>query len=95
MKIIKVFKIIRFTKEYPDSAKDLKHFREIVNNSNWTTPIEVIKTFKDADKVKEQWVFNICHNKYRLIAKVWFKNQKVLIQYILTHKEYDKGAWKR
>jgi mRNA interferase HigB len=37
-------------------------------------------------------VFNIRGNRYRLIA--WIKSQKLFIRHVLTHAEYDKGAWK-
>jgi mRNA interferase HigB len=40
-------------------------------------------------------VFDIGGNKYRLIAIVNYRTHIVFIRHILTHKEYDKGAWKR
>jgi len=39
-------------------------------------------------------VFNVGGNKYRLIAIVSYPKGKVYIQHVLTHKEYDRGAWK-
>ena len=39
-------------------------------------------------------VFNIGGNKYRLIAGVDFARRTVWIKAVLTHAEYDKGAWK-
>ena len=40
-------------------------------------------------------VFNIGGNKYRLITAIHFNRQKVYIRHVLTHEEYDRGAWKR
>ena len=35
-------------------------------------------------------VFNIGGNKYRLIARVDFEEQLLVIQTVLTHQEYDR-----
>ena len=55
---------------------------------------ELRATFPTADKVGDWIVFNIGGNKYRLIASIHFNRGKVYIRHVLTHPEYDKGAWK-
>ena len=47
-----------------------------------------------AAKVGEFVVFDIGGNKYRLIAYIRFEKQIVYIKAVLTHRDYDKGAWK-
>jgi mRNA interferase HigB len=39
-------------------------------------------------------VFNIAHNRYRLITAVHFNREKVFVLRFLTHKEYDRDQWK-
>ena len=39
-------------------------------------------------------VFNIKGNEYRLLTLVDYENAIVVIKDVLTHAEYDKGAWK-
>lgn len=51
--------------------------------------------FSHADKVGKFTVFNIAGNKARLIAAIHYNRGKVYIRHILTHGEYDKGAWKK
>jgi mRNA interferase HigB len=46
------------------------------------------------DKVGELVVFNIGGNKYRLIAYIRFEKQIVYVKAVLTHRDYEKGAWK-
>lgn len=48
-----------------------------------------------ADFVGDLVVFDIGGNKYRLIAFVHYRQRAVYIKHILTHREYDKGAWKQ
>jgi mRNA interferase HigB len=33
-------------------------------------------------------------NKYRLVAEMNFTRKVLFIRRIMTHKEYEKGAWK-
>jgi mRNA interferase HigB len=56
---------------------------------------ELREAFRSMDKVGELYVFNIAGNKYRLIAFLHFDRQLCYIKQVLTHKEYDKGAWKK
>ncbi len=39
-------------------------------------------------------VFNIGGNKVRLIAALQYNRGKVYLRAILTHAEYNAGAWK-
>jgi len=39
-------------------------------------------------------VFDIGGNKYRLIAELNFSRKVLFIRRIVTHKEYENGAWK-
>ena len=52
------------------------------------------EAFSSVDKVGDKCVFNVGGNKYRLIAWVHFEKQRLYVKAVLTHREYDKGAWK-
>ena len=39
-------------------------------------------------------VFNIGGNKYRLIARIRYDYRLDNVRHVLTHSEYDEGAWK-
>ncbi len=54
----------------------------------------VRSVFPHADKVGKFTVFNVGGNKVRLIAAIHYNRGKVYIRHVLTHAEYDKGAWK-
>jgi mRNA interferase HigB len=45
--------------------------------------------------VGRRTVFNIAGNKHRLIARVNYFTQRVFVLYLLTHSQYDEGAWKQ
>jgi mRNA interferase HigB len=80
-----------FWEEYPDSMASLQTWYEVNEEMDFTSPNEVIMLFKDSDIVGNgRIVFNICKNKYRLIAKYEYSKGFVFVRFIGTHKEYDK-----
>jgi mRNA interferase HigB len=51
--------------------------------------------FADTDQVGRLLIFNIRRNVYRLIVKVDFRSKLLMVKDLLTHKEYDRGGWKK
>ncbi len=63
--------------------------------AEWMSIVEVKKEFPAADALPPFTIFNVGGNKYRLVTEIVFRKKLVLIREILTHGEYDRGAWKR
>jgi len=85
----------QFWNQYPDSQNSLARWFKTMEINNFNNFSELRATFPTADSVRNLIVFNISGNKYRLIASVHFNRGKVYIRHLLTHREYDKGAWKQ
>ena len=49
--------------------------------------------FSSASIVGSCVVFNIGGNKYRLVVRILYVNQKVYVLKVMTHEEYDEEAW--
>ena len=94
MHIITRRRLEEFSNKYPDSSEPLDRWYRIVKHSNYSSFVELRKTFPQADQVGKFIVFNIGGNKYRLIAYVVYSAKRIYIRHILTHSEYDKGDWK-
>ena len=93
MRVITKKRLNIFTEEYPDSKASLKFWYDIISENSFFSAQEVIQHFRTADYAgNDRIVFNIAHNKYRLIAKFKFhqRAQRVYIRFIGTHNEYDK-----
>lgn len=84
----------QFWEEHPDSKSSLSHWYKAMTKHDFLTFNELRTTFPTADKVDDFIVFNISGHKYRLISSIHFNRSKVYIRHVLTHSEYDKGAWK-
>lgn len=57
--------------------------------------MDVRQVFSSADQAKNFTAFNIGGNKYRLIAFIDYKNQKVFIRHVLARAEHDKDDWEK
>ena len=85
----------QFWERHSDSKKPLSRWFKIMEKNDFVSFSDLRDTFPEADKVGDLIVFNIGGNKYRLIASIHFNRNKVYIRHVLTHSEYDKGAWKK
>jgi mRNA interferase HigB len=95
MRIIKRGALVKFWRVHPDAKASLESWYGVVRNGDWKTPAELKRVYPNADLVGRRTVFNIGGNKYRLIARMNYQSQRVFVLYILTHAEYDRGAWKQ
>lgn len=95
MHIISKKALRQFWELHPESKNSLLRWFKIVAQSDFSSFNDLRNTFPSADKVGELVVFNISGNRYRLIVSIHFNRGKVYIRNVLTHQEYDEGAWKK
>ena len=94
MRIISKKRLAEFWAKHPDAKQPLLAWYNITKKANWNNLAEAGQDFRHADPVGTCTVFNIKGNDYRLITKIFYARKRVLIRFVMTHKEYDKGAWK-
>jgi mRNA interferase HigB len=89
---------------YPDAANEIQAWTALVGAVRWHNFEDVRRMFKDADAVDGYVIFNIRHNRYRLITVIHYAKTMterkteghVYIRSFLTHKEYDnRSNWDR
>lgn len=86
------YKTLReFWEKYPDARTSLEIWNKKMETTTYENPNQIIADFKGADTVESnRIVFNIGHNKYRLIAYFRYGFFAVYVKFIGTHAEYDK-----
>jgi len=94
MKIISNKALRDFAADHPQAETPLQGWRRVIEKNRFANWSELKAVFNTVDRVGELAVFDISGNKYRLIAYIRFERQIVYIKAVLTHREYDKGAWK-
>lgn len=95
MHIITRKRLLDFAEKYSDCSTALESWYRIVKHTDFNSFAELRQTFPSADIVDNLTVFNIGGNKARLIAAIHYNTHRVYIRYILTHKEYDRGSWRK
>ena len=72
----------------------LRSWYQVARQAHWQRFTDVRAFYSSTDQVGKFTVFNIVGNKYRLITVIHFNTGRVYVRRILTHAEYDRGAWK-
>lgn len=98
-RVVSPKRIKEYAARFPTAEPSLLHWLETVSLAAWKTPSELKASFNDVDKVtvksgRTVYVFNIEHNRHRLISAIHFNTQTVYVLRIMTHNEYDRNRWK-
>ena len=80
---------------YPDARSALASWYSLMKRGAFRSFAHLRETFPSADIVGKLTVFNVGGNKVRLIAALHDNRKRVSIRGVLTHAEYDTGAWKQ
>lgn len=90
MQIIAKRTLRQFWERHPQAETPLRVWFALVSNAEWKTPADVRSMFNTADFVADnRIIFDIGGNKFRVVARVSYAYQRVLIKFVGTHKEYD------
>ncbi len=94
MHIISRKRLLEFGDEFPEAKDSLDVWYRVAKKARWKNLTETRQSYPHADPYRECTLFNIGGNKYRLITKIYYEDQTILIRFVLTHAEYDKEKWK-
>ncbi len=74
-------------------SASLNAWYKITKLADWRNFADVRNSWRNSDVVGRFVVFDIGHNRCRLIATIKYKWKMVYIRRILSHAEYDKKEW--
>ena len=95
MRVITNRRLLEFFALHRDARWPLQAWRKAMESTDFGSFAELRVVFGSMEKVGDLHVFNIAGNQYRLITFLHFDRQLCYIKQVLTHTEYDKGAWKK
>ncbi len=98
MHIVTIKRLQEASEKYRDAAREIGAWIKTVKTARWRNFEELRASFPEADDVDGFGVFNIRHNRYRLVVAVHYAKTidkrltlgHVYIGSFLTHKEYDR-----
>jgi mRNA interferase HigB len=84
-----------FAVRHPAARNPLSDWLKVAKRADWGSFADLRAEFgPKVDRYRRLFIFDIGGNKYRLIAAIHFNRGVVYIRHVLTHAEYDRGAWK-
>lgn len=91
MQLVGLLKLDAFKRTHADCRGPLNAWQSEVETAKWSDSQDVKNRYPSASFLAENRViFNIKGNTYRLVVKVRYQNEIVLIEWVGTHTEYDK-----
>jgi mRNA interferase HigB len=87
--------ILEASARHSEWAASLNAWYKIAKSANWNKFDEVRASWKNSDRVDKFVVFDISHNKCRLISVIKYDWKMVYIRRVMTHAEYDKADWNK
>lgn len=91
MRVISRKRLSEFWDKHRDAEQALKAWFYEAEHSSWKNSADIKARYASASVItSERMVFNICGNKYRLVAAISYETGIVLIRFVGTHREYDK-----
>ena len=87
-------KLLDAVARHADLAVPLDVWYRVAKTADWKSLADVRETFPSADGVGKYTVFNIKGNAHRLIVEINYRSRRLFLRHVLTHAEYDKGAWR-
>ena len=98
-RIISRKRIKNYVSRFPTAEPSLMHWFKTVRRAQWKNSADLKATYRKVDPVtvasrRTVYVFDIEHNRHRLIAAIHFNTQAVYILRIMPHQDYDRDRWK-
>lgn len=94
MRVIAKRTLRAFWETHADAEAWLKSWYLTASKATWRHISDVRRDYPHADAAGICTVFNVRGGNYRLVVKIDYEWQIVLIKHIFPHKEYDRGRWK-
>lgn len=91
MEVVGTQKLHEFKNKHPDIRKPIDSWLCEVKEAQWNNTHDIKMHYASASFLSgNRIVFNIKGGNYRLLVKVDFQRQLVLIKDIATHEDYNK-----
>ena len=93
MRIISRKAIREASAKHTEWGASLNAWYKITKGADWKNFANVRNSWKNSDSVGRFVVFDISHNRCRLIATIKYEWKMVYIRRILSHDECDRREW--
>ena len=95
MRIISRKAIREASAKHTEWSVSLNAWYKITKAADWKNFADVRNSWNNSDSVGRFVVFDISHNRCRLIATIKYEWKMVYIRRILSHAGYDRKEWQK
>jgi mRNA interferase HigB len=89
MHIISLKMLRDFWTKHPEAEQPLRNWHTVAEHSRFTDFADLKKSFGGADYVKPYTVFDVGGNNFRVVVIVRYRDGKIFVRWVMTHREYD------
>lgn len=91
MRVVGLSVLVEFVQKHTDAEKRISAWLKEVKSAGWSSPQDIRNRYSSASFLPNSIViFNIKGNHYRVVVKVAFKTEVVLVQWAGSHADYAK-----
>ena len=90
MHIISLKMLRDFWKKHPEAEQPLRNWHTVAEQSRFTDLADLKRSFGGADYVSPYTVFDVGGNNFRVVVIVRYRESKMFVRWVMTHREYDK-----
>jgi mRNA interferase HigB len=90
VRIIAKTKLMHMARPWPEARQAVCDWHDLAEAARWPTPNSIRESDPTASILaNRRVVFNVLGNRFRLVVKVDYIEQKLFIRFFGTHKQYD------
>lgn len=89
MHIISLKMLRDFWKKHPEAEQPLRSWHTVAEHSRFTDLADLKRSFGTADYVPPYTVFDVAGNNFRVVVLVRYRDGKMFVRWVMTHREYD------
>lgn len=89
MHIISLNALREFWQKHPEAEQAMRNWHTVAEHSRFVDFADLRRSFGSADCVAPYTVFDVGGNNYRLVTVVRYRDGKIFVRWVMTHREYD------
>jgi mRNA interferase HigB len=90
MRIIAKTRLMQLARPWPEARLAICDWHDHAAAATWTSPNDIRNSDPTASILgNRRVVFNVLGNRFRLVVKVDYAEQKLFIRFFGTHAQYD------
>ena len=89
MHIISLKMLREFWRKHPEAEQVLRNWHCVAERSRFADFADLRRCFASADHVAPYTVFDVGGNNYRVITVVRYRDGKIFVRWVMSHRDYD------